>query len=500
MNDTACAWESLPDSVLHAVAQKLSRFELESWSWRRCKALRGTCRAWRRAVGNGGARALLADGPYPSSAGYLLHGVTRVDWTRPSRDLSRVPFDNVTHITMMWLGGSAVRLMWLGDSPRDSSQRESDTVLSFLTSDSRPVNLVSLDLAGVASLSDQAVDAICSLPSLRKISLDCYFSCLKKLARHGGLTHVRLLRARTASDDGLLALGDMDSLTSLHLQGCLTVTDAGFERLGRLSALHLVDCGPVDGSCFGHLVGLKFLRVEPHPPDDRPRPPPPPSLRLLKCLPLLDTLVVPGELVHPGDLDLPGLRTLKIASPAGDGRLLGMRNRQVLAGELWTLRNLTSLDVSKVGDVRVVDLSPLSGLKSLKIAKFRSKLPVTLHDVHMRKAFEALADTLPSLTSLDLSHPCQRVYYCKEALAVVKDRMKSLASLDLSWGVIHQDDAMACLASLKDLNLSSCQGSISDDGMMHLSRLELLNLTYSRWHVTDRGVEALARHVGKMLM
>lgn len=498
MNGTA--WESLPDIVLHAVAQKLSRLAGDLESRRSFKALRGTCRGWRRALGNGGARALVADGPYPPSAGYLLHGVTRVDWTRPSRDLSRVPFDNVTRIRMMWLGASTVRLFWLGDSAKDCSHRPSETVLSFLTSDSRPVNLVSLDLAGAASLSDEALDAICSLPSLRKISLDCSVSCLKKLARHGGLTHVRLLNSHTATDDALLALGAMDSLTALHLQDCRAVTDAGFERLGRLSALHLVDCGPLDGSCFGHLVGLRFLRVEHHPPDDTPRPPPPPSLRCLKDLPLLDALVVPGELVHPGDLELPGLRTLKISSPAADGRLLGMRNRQVLAGELWTLRRLTSLDVSKVGDVRVVDLSPLSGLKSLKIAKFRSKLPVTLHDVHMRKAFEALADTLPSLTSLDLSHPCQRVYYCKEALAVVKDRMKSLASLDLSWGVINQDDAMACLASLKDLNLSSCQGSISDDGMMHLSRLELLNLTSSRWHVTDRGVEALARHVGKLLV
>jgi hypothetical protein len=431
----------------------------------------------------------------------MLEGVTNLSWFAPPADLSGVPLTGVNRMVL--------------DQPeadgrlQDARQLDSSALTSFLRSETRPARLETLEVFG-AGVSEETAELICALSCLRKFSISfCSWApgwISQSLSRHRTLRSLEISDYGALGDEDLLALGDMESLEALALKRCVGVTDAGFARLGRLS--RLVMCEPcrsrLDGSFLGRLAGLRTLLLR---SERRRAEQDPSSLRFLRCLkdlPLLEEVDVDGSIVRAGDLVHPGLKVLKI--PCGNCE------RRQLAGDLVRLRALVALDVSCVPGILVGDLAPLASLGSLKIAKFgeepydpferrtaeTDRMAEERLRAKMKEGFEAIAATLPGLTSLDMSYPASRIHapYCKEALDVVRYKMRSLTSLDLSNGTFEGDDPLASLSRLKSLNISNCFG-VTDAGLASLAGLSFVGLTPSSYYrVTDRGVEALRATVG----
>lgn len=483
------AWEALPESVLAVVRSKLVP------SHKAPRTLRSVCGSWKACVDGAGPASVWVRGPHPESAGSVLRGVTAVLWHSPPDDLSGAPLQGVVRMTLMCPCDDP----FVTDTP---------ALTSFLRSERRPSNLEYLKVYGFR-VSRESADLICTLTSLRELSI-CfsrltYGDALRSLSRHRTLRSLEIASdSRSVRDEGLLALGDMESLETLSLSHCDGVTDAGFARLGRISTLSLSesDLSLLTGSFLGHLAGLRSLRLRGGRRSEGAAAVPS-FLRCLKDLPLLEAVDVDGRTVRAGDLVVRGLKVLEIPC--------GVCERRDLVGELTHFGALTALDVSCVRDILVADLRPLVSLESLKIAKFgdepydpfarrtqeSDRAAEERQMANMEAGFAAIAATLPSLKALDMSHPSVSVPYGRGTLEVVKNRMPALTALDMSWGEVEGDEALASLSHLKSLNISNCYGMITDAGLAHLAGLSYVGLTPSRlFGVTDRGLDALTRTVG----
>lgn len=252
---------------------------------------------------------------------------------------------------------------------------------------------------------------------------------LAQLSQFPKLSSV-LLNDVAISDDDLVAIGKLTSLTNLDLRGC-PVSNAGMEHLSGLTNLRVLRLSGSNGKTTVDDGGLKPLA----------------SLKSLKAL-LLDFLWVSGD----GIQELKGLDKVEELYLAGT--LVGDAD---LAVVVETFPKLKKLRVSKLSQVTGEGLS------------------------HVKK--------LDQLIDLDLS---ENSALFDDGMTHLSG-MTKLKRLNL-WRVPLTDVGVADLAPLTNLewlNLDNTQ--LSDAGLDHLAGMDKLTFLHlGSTYVTDAGLSKLA--------
>lgn len=249
--------------------------------------------------------------------------------------------------------------------------------------------LTRLELGRCGSLTDHAVQAVCSLPELEILGLSATSisdAALDSLATAACLRRLDL-SATALTGRALAALSQLRSLHSLNMSGCVRLrpeTLGALRAFRDLSTLQLGRCGLLTSSSLVHLRWLKDLR----------------SLGL-EGLDITDAAILYLD-------GLAGLEVLDLGWTAiGDRGLARLRSLQGLEAlslpgtqitdeglhHLMGLPNLTYLDLSDtiIGDA---GLRVLSGLKALTALDLEG---TQIHDAGLVHLGE-----LPALTQLFL--------------------------------------------------------------------------------------------------
>ncbi len=240
---------------------------------------------------------------------------------------------------------------------------------------------------------------------------------------------------RDFTDSALKTILDKASgtrITSIHLPKCLTLTDAGFAHLSKLTSLSSLNLYFTDITDAG-LAYLSNTSLS--------------SLNLSWC----------NNITNRGLAHLSKLTSL---------RSLDLYNTRITDAGLAHLSNtsLSSLNLERcnIKDAGLAHLETLTSLSSLNL-KF----------INITDAGLAYLSKLTSLSSLNL---CGCSYIRGAGLAHLS-KLTRLSSLDLSCcrnitdaGLAH----LATLTSLSSLDLSCCR-NITDAGLAHLSKLTLLS-------------------------
>ena len=180
-------------------------------------------------------------------------------------------------------------------------------------------------------------------------------AAMAALQQAAGPTHL-LLDNAPVTDEGLIHIGKINSLTSLYLSGT-KITDDGLVHLGKLNALSQLDLGEtqVTGRGLKHLkrlVTLNGVNLNATPTDDA-------GLVHLGQLPSLDSVSLGGtKITDAGLVRLKGLT--KLAQ-------LYLNDTAVTDAGLVHLKGLTKLTYLNLTDTAVTDvgLKHLKGLPSL---------------------------------------------------------------------------------------------------------------------------------------
>eukprot|EP00873_Tetraselmis_striata_P014270 jgi/Tetstr1/434534/TSEL_023625.t1 len=251
---------------------------------------------------------------------------------------------------------------------------------------------------GVVADSAPCAGWTARLPALRRLVLSVAASDrLVEDAAAGlsALTALDLRRCESLSSRGLVALGDVASLTALELHGCSRELAASglpeLSELRRLSALSLRRCDGVSDASLAHLHRLPLLT----------------SLSLGRCTLLSDAgLLILAAL--PALVSLTLVRCSAVSEPGLDGLLRRCTGLSSLTlaylthlgpGALAGLHRLTNLHTLAlqgcdcVRDETLADVRLLTRLTDLNIET----------SVHVTEVGVAHLDQLPRLASLNLS-------------------------------------------------------------------------------------------------
>ncbi|HEX5442236.1 MAG TPA: hypothetical protein VFW87_00345 [Pirellulales bacterium] len=341
-------------------------------------------------------------------------------------------------------------------------------------------------------LGDAGVAALGSLDRLETLSLDgANDDDLAHLARLRKLRLLELPNA-TVTDSGLASLADLRRLEQLTVQST-RVTGAGFNALACLPRLHTIDLagsGITDDGLvgIGGLGSLVFLNLQFTPLTGS-------GLHHLAALRHLRSLqLATTELDDRGFATLPEFPRLEFLD-VSDTRITEMS-----LGALNSLTELCELSLSKtkVDSLERLDFNRLSHIERLDIDQ--TWVPDTdcerVEMMHPQFKFGRNSNKASGLGGMgtrvsheiDLTGPSVGDAQLHELVAVAGIRCVRLASSRISGG------GLARLAQFRDLEGIDFAGtSIDDAGLSHLGalpRLKYLDIAYTK--VTDEGLKRLA--------
>ncbi|HJT36156.1 MAG TPA: hypothetical protein VJ783_29310 [Pirellulales bacterium] len=343
-------------------------------------------------------------------------------------------------------------------------------------------------------LGDAGVTALGSLDRLEMLSLDGAND--DDLAHLGRLRNLRCLELRdaTVNDLGLAALADLRRLEQLTVHST-RVTGSGFGALAclpRLNTLDLAGSGITDDGlvAIGGLRSLLFLNLQFTPLTGT-------GLRQLVALRHLRSLrLATTEIGDRGLSTLPKLPRLEFLD-ASDTRVT-----QASLGALASLVELRELNLSKtkVASLEWLDLDRLSRLERLDIDQAwvpdseRDRVEFARPELriarHSSKASPGLGGAGTRVShEINLTGPSVGDAQLHELIADDDIRCIRLQSSRIT------DAGLARLAEFRNLEgIDLAETSIGDAGLSHLGallRLKYLDIAYTR--VTEEGLNRLAQ-------
>lgn len=333
------------------------------------------------------------------------------------------------------------------------------------------------------SVSDGDVAAlVVAYPELRHVDLYCCENLsvagLRSLSALGALEKLRVggfgfrQRGDYITDEALLAMSRLPTLTSLDLALCTHFSNVGLEALAclqRLSELCLSFCGQIDGASIAVLARFPALKILKLHWTDRTKPP--------------DI----GALVGLTDLDLHCQSTMDfgVGLALACGRLTSLKLGGVLLSpEKW--QPITRLAHTRLTSLSLVHVSAgfLSGCDALQSLECLTSLQIgytsdvddaTLESVgRLHRLIKLRVDNAPTITSDGIRH--LRGLQALESLACTNCRGVDDAALA----------AIAEMRALRTLDISACP-RVTFVGVGHLTALTNLTelILDGAWKLTD---------------